>query len=55
MILAHTIKGKDHCLTENKPESHNIKVEDAAAHAKQRAALRCQDYCLPYAASGEGE
>jgi transketolase len=55
MILAHTIKAKDHCLTENRPESHNIKVEDAAAHAKQLAALRCQDYGLPYAVSGEGE
>lgn len=32
MIVAHTIKGKGCCFVENKAESHNIKVPDAAAH-----------------------
>lgn len=32
MIIAHTIKGKGHPAYENKCESHNIRVADAAAH-----------------------
>jgi len=48
MILAHTIKAKDCSLVENKPESHNIKVDDAEAHRKFLDALKCKDYCLPY-------
>ena len=34
MIIAHTVKGKGCCEIINKPESHNIKVPDAAAHEK---------------------
>jgi transketolase len=32
MIIAHTLKGKGHPAYENKCESHNIRVADAAAH-----------------------
>lgn len=48
MILAHTIKGKDCSVVENKPESHNIKVDDEATHQKYLTAMKCNDYSLPY-------
>jgi transketolase len=48
MIIAHTIKAKDCSVVENKPESHNIKVDDEAAHQKYLSALRLNDYSLPY-------
>jgi len=48
MIIAHTIKAKDCSLVENKPESHNIKVDDAEAHRKFMESLKCTDFCLPY-------
>jgi len=48
MIVAHTIKAKDCSIIENKPESHNIKVDDEAAHRKYMGALKCTDYSLPY-------
>lgn len=48
MILAHTVKGRGCSLIENKPESHNIKVENAAAHEKYMAALALKNYRLPY-------
>ncbi|MHB1190662.1 MAG: transketolase [Armatimonadota bacterium] len=48
MIIAHTVKSKDHCLTENKAASHNIKVDDRAAHEKNLEALKLKDYSLPY-------
>jgi len=48
MILAHTIKGKGNLAIENRPESHNIKVPDAAAFRKYMDALAVQDCTLPY-------
>ena len=48
MIIAHTIKGKGCCVIENKPESHNIKVPDEAAHEKYISALEATDTELPY-------
>jgi transketolase len=48
MIIAHTIKAKDCSVVENRAESHNIKVPDEAAREKYMAALRLQDYALPY-------
>ncbi len=48
MILAHTIKSKGHCVTENRPESHNIKVDDQAAWDRNMQALDQKDYVLPY-------
>jgi transketolase len=48
MIIAHTIKGKDCCLVENKAESHNIKVPDAATHEKYMNALKCRDVEVTY-------
>ncbi len=48
MIIAHTIKAKDCCIVENKPESHNIKVPDEAAYEKYMSALAVQDVTLPY-------
>ncbi len=48
MILAHTIKGKGNRAIENRPESHNIKVPDAAAYQKYMDALAVQDCTLPY-------
>ena len=48
MIIAHTIKAKDCSAVENKPESHNIKVDDESAHRKFMESLKCTDYCLPY-------
>ena len=48
MIIANTIKGKGCSLIENKPESHNIKVPDAATHRKYLEALAVTDVTLPY-------
>jgi hypothetical protein len=46
MIIAHTVKSKGHGLTENKAESHNIKVPDAAAYDKYLACMEKAE--LPY-------
>ncbi len=43
MILAHTVKGRGCSAVENKPESHNIKVENAAAYEKYMRALSQKD------------
>lgn len=48
MIIAHTIKARDCAAVENKPESHNIKVDNAEVHAKYMAALKRTGYSLPY-------
>lgn len=48
MILAHTIKARGCTIVENRPESHNIKIDNAAGHAKYMAALTLKDYSLPY-------
>ncbi len=48
MIIAHTIKAKDCCVVENKPESHNVKVPDKVAYEKYMSALAVQDVKLPY-------
>lgn len=48
MIIAHTIKARDCAIVENKPESHNIKVDNADVHAKYLAALKQGGYTLPY-------
>ncbi len=48
MIIAHTIKGKDCCVIENKAQSHNIKVPDKESHQKYMTALINQNYELPY-------
>ena len=48
MVIAHTIKARDCSAVENKPESHNIKVDDAEAYAKYMGALKRTDYRLPY-------
>ncbi|MBN1489982.1 MAG: transketolase [Phycisphaerae bacterium] len=48
MIIAHTIKGKGCREIENKPESHNIKIADAAAYQKYMNALEVTDVTLPY-------
>jgi transketolase len=48
MIIAHTIKGKGCREIEGKPESHNIKVGDAAARQKYMSALEVTDVKLPY-------
>ena len=48
MIIAHTVKGKGNALVENVPESHNIKVPDAEAHAKYMDALLDKNFVLPY-------
>ncbi len=48
MIIAHTIKGKGCKAIENKPESHNIKVPDAAAYRNYMNALEVTDVTLPY-------
>lgn len=48
MVIAHTIKSKGHRATENRPESHNIKVPDEAAYKECMAALDVTDVELPY-------
>ena len=48
MILAHTVKARQCALVENKPESHNIKVENAAIYQQYMASLKYTDYRLPY-------
>lgn len=48
MVIAHTIKSKGHKITENRPESHNIKVPDEAAYKKYMDALDVTDIELPY-------
>lgn len=48
MIIAHTIKAKDCCVVENKPESHNIKVPDEAAYEQYISSLAHQNITLPY-------
>lgn len=48
MIIAHTIKAKDCSAVENKPESHNIKVDNEETHRKYLDALKLHDYSLPY-------
>ncbi len=48
MIIAHTIKAKDCCIVEGKPESHNIKVPDEETYQKYMSALAKQDVTLPY-------
>ena len=48
MILAHTIKARGCTIVENRPENHNIKIDNAAGHAKYMAALTLKDYSLPY-------
>jgi len=48
MVIAHTIKAKDNSVVENKPESHNIKVDDRETYDKYMAGLRLKDYALPY-------
>lgn len=48
MILAHTIKAKGNAVCENRPESHNIKVDDQAAYDRYMAGLERQGYRLPY-------
>lgn len=48
MVIAHTIKAKDCEIVENKPESHNIKINSAEDYRKYMAALRRRDYALPY-------
>ncbi len=48
MVIAHTVKARHCSLVENKPESHNIKVDDRETHNRFLAALSCTDYCLPY-------
>ncbi len=48
MIIAHTIKSKGHTLTENKPESHNIKVPDQATYQKNMGAIAGGPVKLPY-------
>ena len=48
MIIGHTIKSKDNRITENKVESHNIKVPDEQAYQKYMNALVHQDIKLPY-------
>jgi len=48
MILAHTVKGKGNRAVEGKPESHNIKVPDAATYAKYMEALETREFELPY-------
>lgn len=47
MIIAHTIKGKDHCLIENLPQSHNIKIPDQETYDRYIQGLE-YDYELPY-------
>ncbi len=48
MVLAHTVKAKDCCPVENKPESHNVRVPDENAYATFMGGLRRRDYSLPY-------
>ena len=48
MIIAHTIKSKGHPLTENRPESHNIKVPDEAAYRKFMACFADSGVQAPY-------
>ena len=48
MVLAHTVKGKGNRAIENRPESHNIKVPDAAAYRGFMEALDQRDVALPY-------
>lgn len=48
MIIAHTIKGKGCAVIENKAESHNIKISDAATYQKYMDALNIKDVALPY-------
>lgn len=48
MVIAHTIKGRGCAPVENKAESHNVKVPDAAARARYMGGLYEQDFELPY-------
>jgi len=48
MILAHTVKAKGCSCVENRPESHNIKVPDAAAYRKYIDSLVAGKSELPY-------
>ncbi len=48
MIIAHTIKARDCVLVENKPESHNIKVDTPEIGARYLEALKHTGYSLPY-------
>jgi transketolase len=48
MIIAHTIKAKGNAACENRPESHNIKVDDQAAYDKYMCGLGDIACELPY-------
>jgi transketolase len=48
MIIAHTVKSKDHGPTEDTMECHNVKVDGPEEHEQCLAGLKLQDYCLPY-------
>lgn len=48
MIIAHTTKARGCATVEGRPESHNIKVDNAEAHAMYLNALAQRDYALPY-------
>lgn len=48
MVIAHTIKAKDCAIVENKPESHNIKINSEEDYQKYMKALKRQGYTLPY-------
>lgn len=48
MVIAHTIKARDCEVVENKPESHNIKINSAEDYERYMASLKRRDYALPY-------
>ncbi|MBN2452500.1 MAG: transketolase [Lentisphaeria bacterium] len=48
MVLAHTVKGKGNRAVDNRPESHNIKVPDAAAYRSFMEALEATGFEVPY-------
>lgn len=48
MIIAHTVKAKGHCLFENKPESHNIKIPDEKTYREFVEAMKLKDFDWPY-------
>ncbi|MFH1476914.1 MAG: transketolase [Verrucomicrobiota bacterium] len=47
MIIAHTIKAKGHCLFENKPESHNIKVPDQQSYHEFVSVVKAPGFLWP--------
>jgi transketolase len=48
MIIAHTLKGKGHCVIENKVESHHVRIADAETRVRFMTPVTGPKSALPY-------